>query len=154
MTPPQTMKLALAPSTNFKASTTFGPVDQKLRRYRVLEITLDVTAADAGGTYDIYIITSDGVSTWDLCHFSQPEAAGGRLLARIYQDQPGQVIHSDGTITQEGHLATAGTDTAGSLVSGATRHGPWGHMIGYKLVAGGTITSGITFSILVGCSTA
>lgn len=150
MTPPQAMKLALQPSANFTATTSFAPPSVKLRRFRVLEITLDVTAADAGGTYDIYVTSSDGTATWDLAHFPQIAAAAAkRYTIRLYADQPPQIIASNGTITQEGPLETLGANAKKTLAAGSVRHGAWGAQIGYELVAAGTPTTGVTFAITV-----
>src|SRR6185503_10118692 len=52
-----------------------------------LIVTLDITVAerDTGNeTYDIYITTSDGVSSWDIAHFPQIATTGAkRYTAQI-----------------------------------------------------------------------
>lgn len=149
MTPPQSVKLALQPIATFTATKSAAPVGVLLRRFRILEITLDVTAADAGGTYDIYITTSDGTASWDLAHFPQIAGAAKRYVARIYADQPPQSVASNGTVTQEGQLETLGANATKTLAAGSVRHGAWGGQIGYELVATGAPTTGTTFSITV-----
>ena len=121
---------------------------------RDLIVTLDVTAADSGGTYDFYITTSDGVSSWDIAHFTQIAGTSAKRYTAIIS---GSVYPVNITTAGPGVLAvttgTLETETAGSnngiktLGAGLVRHGPWGSRIGYSLVAAGTITTGVTYSI-------
>jgi hypothetical protein len=147
MTPPQSMRVALQPSATFTATKSVAPAQQRLRRFRVLEITLDVTAADAGGTYDIYVTTGDGTANWDLVHFGQIAGSAKRYVARVYQDLLPQVVASNGTVTQEGNLDILVTNAVKTLAAGSVRNGAWADNLGYELVAGGAPTTGITFSL-------
>jgi len=122
---------------------------------RDLIVTLNVTAADAAGTYDIYVTTTDGISSWDIVHFPQIANATGTYTAVI----SGSVFPQNVTTASPGVLAnttaTLKTDTAGAgngiktLGAGLVRHGPWGQTINHSLVAAGTITTGITYSITI-----
>jgi len=126
-----------------------------LKATRTLIFTLDVTAADSGGTYDIYVTTGDDLSNWDIVHFPQIAGTGAkRYTARVN-------IHADpmGTVTTASpgvaavDSGTLRTDTAGSnqgiktLGAGLVRHGAVGDTFSTQLVAAGTITTGITYSL-------
>src|SRR5665213_1593876 len=101
MTPPQRTKLQLQAPVTKGATFSFPPADQKLNRFRELIVTLDITSAerDSGDeTYDLYITTGDGVSSWDLIHFPQIAATGAkRYMARIQSDLLPQIMASNGT---------------------------------------------------------
>lgn len=121
---------------------------------RELIITWSVSATDAGGTYDLYITTSDGVSTWDIAHFPQIAGTAGRYTAIVTSVLPQNVTTAaPGVMAQT--TATLKTDTAGAgngiktLGAGIVRHGPWGRTIGYELVAAAAPTTGITYSVTV-----
>jgi hypothetical protein len=161
------MNFALQSATT-KAATysganlvTFGGAGlRSIRKMRYLEVTLDVTVAErdtANETYDFYITTSDGVSSWDIAHFPQIATTGAkRYTFNISLDPPTPV---NVTTAGPGILAqTTGsfkTDTAGSdqgiktLGAGIVRHGPIGCCLGYELVVAGTVVTGISYSITV-----
>lgn len=124
---------------------------------RDLIITLDITAAThTTETYDIYITTSDGVSSWDIAHFPQIATTGAkRFTATISGHVYPQNVTTAAPGVQAVTTATMQTDTAGSangiktLGAGIVRHGPWGKTIGYELVCAGGGSPSITFSITV-----
>lgn len=135
----------------------FAPaaVDVHLDRYSELVITLQVLSAErdsANETYDVYVITGDGFSEWDLVHFPQVAAAGAaRYTARLI---------SQGVLPQTVTGATPGvgavdpgiltaTNAPKTLGAGLVRHGPWGNTIRYELVVAGTIATGIQFVLSV-----
>ncbi|HEX4275827.1 MAG TPA: hypothetical protein VHZ74_10750 [Bryobacteraceae bacterium] len=153
MTPPQRIKLQLQAAATKAASFSLAPVDQKLNRFRELVVTLDITAAerDTGDeTYDVYITTSDGVSSWDLIHFPQVITTGAkRYMARILADQIPQIMASNGAATNEGILLISSTNATKTLAAGSVRHGNLGHQLGYELVIAGTVATGISFSLQV-----
>ena len=153
-------KALLQPAT-LLAVNTVGPVQNcKLHRFSELVVTLAVTAAsrDAGTeTYDVYITTTDGVSTWDLVHFTQVASTGAktftaRVLAGGFMPEtitgatPGVAALDPGVMK---------TDTSGSaqgiltLASGMVRHGPFGDSIGYQLVVANAPVTGLAFSIQI-----
>lgn len=126
---------------------------------RALVITWDITAAErdsANETYDVYITTSDGVSSWDICHFPQVLSTGAkRFVARILCDgivpqtvttaAPGVVAIESGTLA----VITGGTNAIKSLAAGLVRHGPIGTSLNHELVVAGTVVTGIAYSISV-----
>lgn len=147
-------------AVNKTASYAPAAVDLKLDRFREIVVTLDVTAADAAGTYDFYLITGNEVSQgaalaeWDLVHFPQIANGTRRYVARLFADQLGQTV----TTGAAPDLATNDptvlrVDTSGSnqgtktLAAGVGRHGPFGHTLRYELVAGGSPTTGVTYSV-------
>lgn len=127
-----------------------------LTGYRDLVVTLNITSAerDTGNeTYDFYITTSDGVSSWDIAHFPQIATTGAkRYTARIVG---GVVPVTVAATTQAQDVAILKSDTAGAdqgiktLAVNAVRHGPWGTQINYELVVAGTVVTGIVYSIAV-----
>ena len=153
MTPPQTIKLKLIDNLTIGATVTVAPADQKLRRMRELNVTWDIASAerDTGDeTYDLYITTSDGTSTWDLIHFPQVATTGAKTFtARILADVLPQTVASNGVASNEGILLTSSTNAAGTLAAGTVRHGKWGNRLGYKLVVAGTVVTGIVSTVLV-----
>ena len=131
--------------------------NQNFTGSRDLIITLDITAAThTTETYDIYITTTDGVSSWDIAHFPQVATTGAKRYTAVVS---GYVYPQNVTTAAPGvqavTTATLQTDTAGSangiktLGAGIVRHGPWGRYVGYELVCGGGGTPSITFSITV-----
>ncbi len=131
----------------------------QLDRYSELVVTLDVTAAergDADETYDFWITTGDGVSSWDLVHFPQiasdtPARYTARLIAgsrseTVSTASPGVAAVDSATLLTTAAGAGAGIRT---LAAGVVRHGKWGDRIGYSLDVEGTVTVGVTFSITV-----
>lgn len=153
MTPPQRTKLQLQAAVTKPATFSMAPVDQKLNRFRELIVTLDITAAerDSGDeTYDFYITTGDGVSSWDLIHFPQVITTGAkRYMARIQADLLPQIMASNGTAANEGILLISSTNAIKSLAAGSVRHGNFGDLLGYELVIAGTVVTGISYSIQV-----
>lgn len=153
MTSPNTVKLALLPSQTIGSTATFGPVDVKLQRMRELVVTWNITAAerDSGNeTYDLYITTSDGLSSWDIAHFPQVITTGAKTFTlRILADQLPQTVASNGVATNDGPLQTDSTNAVGTLAAGSVRHGKWGDQLGYKLVVAGTVATGMTSTVLV-----
>lgn len=160
------MEIALQPAVTKAASfsgtaLTFGPAGLRaLRDIRQLVITLDITSAerDTGNeTYDFYITTSDGVSSWDIAHFPQVAATGAKRYTAIVNLDPSSPVNvttaSPGVLAQT--IATIQTDTAGSnagiktLGAGIVRHGAIGKTLGYELVVAGTVVTGIAYSIQV-----
>jgi hypothetical protein len=161
------MNFLLQPSATKGASysganllTLGGAGLRALRDCRYLEVTLDITSAerDTGNeTYDFYITTSDGVSSWDIAHFPQIAATGAKRYTFQISLKPPTPVNV--TTAGPGVLAqTTGsmkTDTAGSgegvktLGAGIVRHGAIGNSIGYELVVAGTVATGIVFSIQV-----
>lgn len=128
---------------------------RSLKSTRTLIFTLDVTAADSGGTYDIYATTGDDTSNWDVVHFSQIAGTSAkRYTARVKIDADPM-----GTVTTATpgvaaiDPATLATVTAGSaqgiktLGAGLVRHGAIGNTFSHELVAAGTVTTGITYSL-------
>jgi hypothetical protein len=153
---------AVTKAASFTGATlTFGPAGQRaLRTMRTLVITLDITSAerDTGDeTYDVYVTTSDGVSSWDIAHFPQIAATGAkRYTMRVNLDS---VLPQNVTTAAPGvaavDSASLRTDTAGSnngiktLTAGSVRHGAIGITFGHELVVGGTVATGIQYSIQV-----
>jgi hypothetical protein len=154
------MRFTLQPAVT-KAATFSGAglfASRHLRKVRELIITLNITVAerDSGNeTYDFYITTGDGVSSWDLVHFAQIASTGAKTLtARIVTDlQPGTVTTAAPGVAavESGTLATiaSATNAVKSLAAGLVRHGPIGDRLGYELVVAGTVATGIAYSILV-----
>jgi hypothetical protein len=151
--------IALQPAVT-KAASFLGEtfVSRRLPGYREMIVTLDITSAerdDADETYDLYIITGDGKSEWDLVHFPQIATTGAkRFTARVLSEilpqnvttaAPGVAAVDSGTLA----TITGGTNAAKSLAAGSVRHGPWGDRIRSELVVAGTVTTGIAYSIQV-----
>jgi hypothetical protein len=153
MTPPQRIKATLQAAVTKAASFSLAPVDLKLNRLRELVITLDITSAErdsANETYDFYITTSDGVSSWDLAHFTQVITTGAkRFVVRLFADKEPTVVASNGAETNEASMLVSTTNATKTLAAGSVRHGPWGNMLGYELVIAGTVVTGIAYSISV-----
>lgn len=131
----------------------------RLPSCRILIVTLNITSAERDSTdetYDFYITTSDGVSSWDLIHFPQIAATGAkRYTARLVRDLQPQNVTTAGPGVAAVETATMRTDTAGSnqgiktLGAGIVRHGPWGDTLNHELVVGGTVVTGIAYSISI-----
>lgn len=138
------------------ASYSQAPKDLRLSECEDLIITLDIESAERDSTdetYDIYVVTSDGKSSWDLVHFPQVATTGAkRFTARISKRLLPQTVTtaSPGVAAVEpAVLATGsgGSQAAKSLTAGSVRHGAWGNLIGHELVVAGTVTTGIKYSI-------
>ena len=146
------------------ASYAPAAVDFNLDRYVELVVELTVTAADAAGTYDFYLITGAGdrqsiaPAEWDLAHF--PQIAGAitttpkTYIARIRADllpqtvttaAPGVPAIDSGTLA----VGSGGANAPESLTAGSVRHGAFGNTLRYALVAAGTITTGVIYTIRV-----
>lgn len=153
----ETVHLALASATTKLEDYAADDVLIQLDRYSQLVVTLDVTAAeqdDLDETFDFYVTTGDGVTAWDLVHFPQITAAG-RYTARIVSlarpenvttASPGVAANDSATLLTTAAGAGAGIMTLGA---GVVRHGKWGDRIGYQLDVEGTVTVGVTYSLLV-----
>jgi hypothetical protein len=120
--------------------------------FKALVVTLDITVADradANETYDFYITTSDGVSSWDIIHFPQVATSGAkRYTARVNLNAIPQTVASGGAATNDDILRTdsSGSQKIKTLAAGAVRHGGIGQSISHELVAAGT-TPSITYSL-------
>lgn len=150
-----TLQAAVTKAANFSGSSI--PIPGKVRS---LLITLDITAAErdsANETYDFYITTSDGVSSWDIAHFPQVATTGAKRFTAvvIVTDVLPQTVTTAGPGVIVVGTATMQTDTAGTaqgiktLAAGLVRHGPIGPNLGHELVVAGTIVTGIAYSITV-----
>jgi hypothetical protein len=153
------MKLQLEAAVTKAATFSGTPIElPRLAGYGSLIVTLDITSAErdsANETYDFYITTSDGVSSWDLVHFPQVLTTGAkRYTARLVRDlqpqnvttaAPGVAAVESGTLKTE----SGGLNAIKSLAAGLVRHGPWGDTISYELVIAGTVVTGIAYSITV-----
>lgn len=142
-----------------KAASFSGTSKSGLGVFSQAIVTWDVTVAErdtANETYDLYITSGDGVSSWDVAHFPQIATTGAkRYTVFIYgltANYPVEV-----TTATPGVAAVASgafkTDTAGAgegiktLGAGKARHGVIGDRLGYELVIAGTVATGITYSV-------
>ena len=150
--------VALQAATTKAASYAPAALDLKAGKFRQLLFTWDITAAErdsADETYDLYIITGDGVSEWDLVHFPQVATTGAKRFTAVVQEiMPPQTVTTAApgvAAVVSGTLATVsgGTNAPKSLSAGMVRHGFWGNYIRYELVIAGTVASGITYSLLM-----
>jgi hypothetical protein len=151
------LSATLSSSASRSANFSQTPTDLKAMLFEVLVITLTVTSADrtnSDETYDVYITTSDGVSTWDIVHFPQVATTGAKtftarplrasLPQNITSATPGVAANDPGTLR---------TDTAGSnngirtLAAGLVRNGAWGNLIGHELVVAGTTPGPFVYQI-------
>ncbi len=154
----ETARFSLASAVTKAATYAADDVVRKLQRYQELIITLAITSAerDTGNeTYDFYITTGDGTSSWDIVHFPQIASTGAKTYtARVLSDRLAEVTTATPGVAGE-PSGTFKTDTAAtnegtaSLGAGKVRHGPWGDRIGYQLVVAGTVVTGIVYSITV-----
>lgn len=143
-------------------TATYSPaaIDVALDRYEEIVVTLSITAADSGGTYDFYLITGTefgqgSLAEWDLVHFTQQAGTTAHTyVARIRADllpqtvttaAPGVPAIDSATLS----VAAGATNAPKSLAAGLVRHGAFGNSLRYALVAAGTVTTGITYSIQV-----
>lgn len=143
-----------------KAATFSGAsLIKGLGNFKSLVVTLDVTSAerDTGNeTYDFYITTGDGVSSWDIVHFPQIASTGAKRYTAIVSGDSRPVnTTTAGPGLEAVTTATLNTVAAGAdqgiktLTAGYVRHGPIGDRIGYELVVAGTVATGIVYSITV-----
>ncbi len=142
------------------AVTLGGAGKRHLRTLRSLVFTLDITVAErdsANETYDFYVTTSDGVSSWDIVHFPQIATTGAKRFTAIVALDPASPVNvttaAPGVLAQS--TGTMQTDTAGSgngiktLAAGIVRHGAIGESLSHELVIAGTVATGITYSLTV-----
>jgi hypothetical protein len=135
-------------------------IDFNLDRFEELVVELQITAADAGGTYDFYLITGSGdpgsmLAEWDLVHFTQQASTSAHTyVARVRSDllpqtvttaAPGVSAVDSATLS----VAASATNAPKSIAAGSVRHGAFGNTLRYELVAAGTITTGVTYSLRV-----
>lgn len=142
-------------STSLSADTT-GP-NRSISGYHQAIVTLKVTSADRTNndeTYDVYITTGDGVSSWDVIHFPQVASTGAKTYTAVVNgDLYPQTITTAGPGVVAVNTATLKTDTAGSdqgirtLTAGMVRHGMLGDRLGYYVDVGGTSPGPFVFSI-------
>lgn len=118
------------------------------RGFRELVVTLHVLAADRTDndeTYDVYVTTNDGVSSWDLVHFPQIATTGEKILtARVALSALPQTITGAGVASNDPTLLTTAAGAGQgikTLAAGAVRHGAMGHRLGHSLDVGGTSPS-------------
>jgi hypothetical protein len=159
----QKLQANLIPAgTNITATLAAAFQMLELGGYRELLVTLEVTSADTGGTYNVYLAMAArlaGVATavggWDVVSFAQVASAISTnkiFQARVFSQRFAEVTSATPGIAAE-PPAIMETDTAGSnqgygtLAAGKVRHGPFGDWIGVYVVAAGTITTGLTFSV-------
>ena len=141
-----------------KAATASGTALRLGLHARDLIVTWNITAAErdsADETYDLYITTSDGVSSWDIAHFPQVLATGAKTFTAIISGYvypqnvstaaPGVQAVTTATLA----TATGQANVIKTLGAGLVRHGPWGDRINWELVVAGTVVTGISFSIQV-----
>lgn len=136
---------------------TFGPAGMRaLRATRSLIFTLDVVSAerDSGDeTYDLYVTTSDGVSSWDICHFPQIASTGAkRYTMRVELDTRGENVTTASpgvAAVDSASLLTSSTNAIKTLAAGSVRNGPIGESLGSELVVAGTVATGIVYRLTV-----
>lgn len=142
-----------------KAANFSGTAKTGLAGFRAVIVTLDITSAErdsANETYDFYITSGDGVSSWDVAHFPQIATTGAKRYTAIID---GELLPQEVTTATPGVSAVASgtykTDTAGAgegiktLAAGKVRHGRVGDQLNHELVVAGTIATGIVYSITV-----
>lgn len=148
-----TLHVLLDSAVTKVASYAPAALDMALDRYTELVVTLQITAADTGGTYDFYLIAGNGLAEWDVAHFPQQAATTAHtFVARIRADLLPQTVTTASTgvaALDSGTFLTTSTNAPKSLTAGVVRHGPFGNTLRYELVAAGTITTGVTYSIQV-----
>lgn len=159
MRPRQTGGAILLANSVTSAATASGTAVTGLLDFDSLIITLNITSAerDTGNeTYDFYITTSDGVSSWDIVHFPQIATTGAKTYTAIVSGLlVPQTMTTAGPGVAANMSATMKTDTAAqnegikTLTAGMVRHGAWGDRISYELVIAGTVATGIVYSILI-----
>lgn len=163
------LRAVLAQSaTNILSATLLLKQKLELGGHKSLILTLDVTAADSGGTYDVYVCLGVPVAEnpggsvtaptkvveWDIVHFPQIAGATAKqYVARVLVDRLATVTTAGPPGVASEPPATFEVDTSGSaqgiktLGAGSVNHGPFGDFISVYLVAAGTITTGITCSV-------
>lgn len=153
-------KFQLQAAVTKAADYTLAPVDRRLTRFEELILTLVVTSAerDTGNeVYDFWITTeNEAGQQYDLAHFPQIASTGAKtFVARLRSDLLPQKVTTAAPGVASNESATLKTDTSGAdegtktLAAGTVRHGPWGDKLGYILDLGGTIVTGIAYSLHV-----
>lgn len=151
---PFTLEASVTKAISFSGTTKTG-----LAGFKQALVTWDITVAErdsANETYDLYVTSGDGVSSWDVAHFPQIATTGAkRYTAAIEAGLQPQEITTATPGVSAVMSGTLKTDTAGSgegiktLAAGKVRHGALGDRLGYELVIAGTIATGITYSVTV-----
>lgn len=150
-----TLHLLLENGTVRGANFAPAAVDVHLDRYTELVISLNVLSAErdsANETYDVYVITGDGQSEWDLVHFPQVATTGAKTFTARLASQviPVNVTGaSPGVSANDPGILASASNAPKTLAAGSVRHGPWGNTIRYELVVAGTIATGISFNLSV-----
>lgn len=151
-----TLHLLLDSAVTKAASYAPAALDVHLDRYTELTCTLKVTSAErdsADEVYDFYLITGDGLSEWDLVHFSQVATTGAKTFTARVQGtlQPQNVTTATPGVSavDSATLLTTSTHAPKTLAAGSVRHGPFGNNLRYELVIAGTVVTGIAYSIQV-----
>lgn len=151
----ETLHVLLDSGVTKTASYAPAALDLHLDRFTEMVVTLKVTSAvHTDETYDFYLITGDGLSEWDLVHFTQIASTGAKTFtARIQTDllpqnvttaAPGVAAVDSGTLS----TAASATNAPKSLAAGSVRHGPFGNMLRYELVIAGSAPS-IVYSVQI-----
>jgi hypothetical protein len=147
------LQAAVTKSASFTGTAITVPANA-----RSVNVTLDITSAERDSTnetYDVYITTSDGVSSWDVAHFPQIATTGAkRFTATILCDLLPQTVTTAAPGVSAVRSATLATITGGtnaikSLGAGLVLHGPLGLTLNHELVVAGTVVTGIAYSIQV-----
>lgn len=141
-------RAALLPPTVDTASRSVLPINLEISGARELLVTWSIASSiHTNETYDLYITMGDGLSNWDIVHFSQVATTGVKTFtARIMSERLAEVTTATPGVAAE-PSATFKTDTPGSnegirtLAAGKVRHGPFGGYIGYELVIAGSAPS-------------
>lgn len=152
----ETLHIALDAAVTKAASVAPAAFDFGLDRFTELICTVKITAAErdsADELYDFYLITGDGLSEWDLIHFSQVATTGAKTFTAMVLASllPQNVTTATPGVSavDSATLLTTSTHAPKSLGAGLVRHGPFGNMLRYELVMSGTIVTGISYSIQV-----
>jgi hypothetical protein len=151
----QVTKTATYSGTVFAPGATPSGALDGMGEFVDLIVTLNIVSAiRTDETYDFYITTGDGTSSWDIVHFPQVATTGaktftatvsGRVLPQnVTTASPGVAAVTSGTLA----TVSGGTHAIKSLGAGIVRHGPWGDRIGHEVVIAGSAPS-IVYSIVV-----
>jgi hypothetical protein len=146
-----TLQAAVTKAASFSGNSIPG-----FQAFRDLIVTLDITVAERDSsdeTYDFYITTGDGVSSWDIVHFPQIAATGAKRYTAIVcgNSRPSTVTTAGPGVEAVGSatLLTSSTNATKTLTAGMVRHGAFGDLIGHELVVAGTVVTGIAYSITI-----
>lgn len=142
-----------------KAATFSGTAKTGLGTFNTVIVTWDIASAErdsANETYDLYVTSGDGVSSWDVAHFPQIATTGAKRYTAFIYGLSGNYPQEVTTATPGVAAVASGTfktDTAGSgegiktLGAGKARHGVLGDRLNYELVIAGTVATGIQYSL-------